>query len=200
MCQSIGMAFWVWLGTLAFAAGGALEGARRRFDLVGVLLVASVTAVGGGSVRDLVVGRLPPRALLDEGMLWFVALTGVVVFFLPRTLGTFERFLYYIDTLGLGVFAALGAAEGLSAGLGFWGTVFAGTVSGIGGGVLCDLLTGRVPGVFYRAGDFYASAAAAGSAVLYLAGSEAAVPLAAAITVLVRMSSRAFGLRLPRAQ
>lgn len=121
MCQSIGMAFWVWVGTLAFAAGGALEGVRRRFDFVGVLLVASITAVGGGSVRDLVVGRLPPRALLDEGMLWVVALTGAVVFFLPRTLGAFERYLYYIDTSALEFLPPWGRLRGSRQGSAFGG-------------------------------------------------------------------------------
>lgn len=189
----------MWLGTVAFAVGGALEGVRRRFDLVGVLLVASITAVGGGSVRDLVVGALPPAALQDEALLWTVAASGALVFFLPRVFARLDGLLYFFDTLGLAVFAALGAARGLEAGLGFWGVVFAGTVSGVGGGVLRDLLTGRVPGVFYRAGDLYASAAAGGAAAFFLAGGGgAALWLAVAVTLLLRLGSRALGVRLPR--
>ncbi len=189
----------MWLGTVAFAVGGALEGVRRRFDLVGVLLMASITAIGGGSVRDVVVGALPPAALRDEALLWVVAASGALVFFLPRVFARLDGLLYFFDTLGLSVFAALGAARGLEAGLGFWGVVFSGTVSGVGGGVLRDLLTGRVPGVFYRAGDLYASAAAGGAAALYLAGGgEAAVWLGAAVAFLLRVGSRALGLRLPQ--
>lgn len=192
------MEFWVWLGTLVFAAGGALEGVRKRYDLVGVLLVASITAVGGGSVRDLVVGRLPPASLTDEALLWTVALVGAGVFFLHRAVRRLGRALYLLDTLGLGVFAALGAASGLEAGLGFWGVVFAGTTSGVGGGVLRDLLTQQVPGVFYRAGDWYATAAAGGAALYYLLGpGPYALAAAAAAAVLLRLGSRALGLVLP---
>jgi len=192
--QSEDMEGWVWIGTLAFAVGGALEAVRRGFDLVGVLLAASITAIGGGSIRDLVVGKLPPTALTDEGLLWAVAASGAITFFLHPRLSRLERGLYYADTLGLGVFAALGAAEGLAAGLGFWGVVFAGTVSGVGGGVLRDLLTGRVPGVFYRAGDLYATAAAAGAATLYLTGTLWAAVL---VTLVLRLGGRRLGLRLP---
>ena len=192
------MEVWVWLGTIAFAAGGALAGVRRRYDLVGVLLVASITAVGGGAVRDLVVGRLPPATLTNEALLWAVALTGLLVFFTHGLFHRLARLLYLFDTLGLGVFAALGAASGMEAGLGFWGVVFAGTVSGVGGGVLRDLLTQQVPGVFYRAGDWYATAAAGGAAVFYLlGGTPLALAAGALAAVLLRLGSRGLGLKLP---
>ncbi len=190
----------VWLGTLTFAATGALAAVRLHFDLLGVLVLAAVTAVGGGSIRDILVGSLPPPALQDEALLWGVAVVGVTVFFLHRYLRAEGRLLYSLDTLGLALFAALGAERGLSSGLGMWGVVFAGAVSGVGGGVLRDVLTGQVPGILYRNGDFYASAAAAGALVVFwLHGLDAELALVTGVatTLALRLGSRVLGLKLP---
>lgn len=190
----------VWLGTLTFAATGALVAVRLRFDLLGVLVLAAVTAVGGGSIRDVLVGILPPTTLQDEALLWGVAFVGVSVFFLHRYLRAEGRLLYSLDTLGLALFAALGAERGLSSGLGMWGVIFTGAVSGVGGGVLRDLLTGQVPGILYRNGDFYASAAASGALAVYLlydAHPGLAVIAGVLTTLTLRLGSRLLGLKLP---
>lgn len=191
-----------WVGTLTFAAAGASTAIQRRFDLVGVTILASVTAVGGGAVRDVVVGRLPPRIFQDETLLWAVAATALATFVVHRPVARATRLLYVLDGVGLAIFAALGAEAGLDAGLGFWGVVFAGAVSGVGGGVLRDVLTGSVPGILYRSGDFYASAAAAGAAATFVTAAcvdAAGVHLlvGTAVTALVRFGSRWLGLNLP---
>lgn len=193
----------VWAGTIVFALGGALAGVAKRFDLVGVMVLAAVTAVGGGSVRDLVVGVVPPTALTDEPLLWAIVATGLIVFFGSRRLDVPSRLLYVADTASLALFAALGAMAGVSAGFGFWGTVFAGTVSGVGGGIIRDVLAGDVPGVLYRSGDFYASAAALGAALTYLTtgiGSDVAILVGALAAAGMRSGSRIAGLRLPVAR
>lgn len=190
----------VWVGTVTFAVTGALEGVRQRFDLIGVLVLASVTAVGGGSIRDVIVGVLPPASLTDEALLWAVALAGLATFRLHHRLHADGRLLYVLDTLGLAIFAALGAERGLAYGLGWWGTVFAGAVSGVGGGVLRDVLSGRVPGILYRFGDFYASAAALGAGAVFLLAPvqpDLALVAGVAVTLLVRFGSRRLGLELP---
>lgn len=196
----------VWVGTLTFAASGALVAARRRFDLIGVLVLASVTAIGGGSIRDVMVGALPPASLSNEPLLWAVGATAVLVFFVPHRLreesggSLASRLLYSLDTFGLALFAALGAERGMAYGMGLWGTVFAGAVSGVGGGVLRDVLVGQVPGIFYRYGDFYASAAALGALAYYAAHAvdpHLALVVGVVVTVLVRVGSRALRLRLP---
>jgi uncharacterized membrane protein YeiH len=189
----------VYVGTVTFAVTGALAAVRKRFDIVGVLVLAAVTAVGGGSIRDVVVGIIPPASMQDETLLWIVFLTGLLVFLLHRFVPT-GRTLYAFDTLSLGIFAALGAERGIDAGFGFWGTVFAGAVSGVGGGVIRDVLSGEVPGVMYRSGDLYAFAAAIGAGTLYLLHGTA--PTAALLTgagaaITVRVASRLAGLRLP---
>lgn len=189
-----------WIGTLTFAATGALVALRKRFDIIGVLVLAAVTAIGGGSIRDIIVGLLPPPAFTNEPMLWAIGVTAVLIFFLPHRLREESRLLYVLDTLGLAVFAALGAERGLAYGMGLWGTVFAGAVSGVGGGVLRDVLSGRIPGIFYRFGDFYASAAALGALAFYLTQLVApgsAVVVSLLVTLMVRFGSRWLGLELP---
>lgn len=189
----------VTVGAVTFAGAGALAAVRRGYDLVGIVVLAFVTAVGGGSVRDLLAGITPPAALTDERLLWLVFLTALAVAVVHRHIRTGRAF-YAVDTVSLGVFAALGAERGLSVGFGFWGTVFAGVLSGVGGGVIRDVLSGEVPGILYRSGDFYASAAAVGAAVAFLAvprlGAIGLV-VAAVITIAVRVGSRLAGLELP---
>lgn len=190
----------VWVGVLTFAVSGALVAVRQRFDLIGALVLAAATAIGGGSIRDVVVGSLPPASFTNEPLLWAVAIAAVATFFVHRRLRLESRWLYAFDTLGLAIFAALGAERGLAYGLGLWGSVFAGAVSGVGGGVLRDVLTGQVPGIFYRAGDFYASAAAAGALVtflLYAVQPDLAVLAGIVATAGVRVGSRLLKLQLP---
>lgn len=189
----------VWLGTITFAATGALAALEKRFDLVGVVVLGAVTAIGGGSVRDLVVGEVPPPALRDEPLLWAIVLTSVLVFALHRHI-TQTRILYALDTVSLALFAALGAERGIEAGLGFWGVVFTGTVSGVGGGMIRDTLTGEVPRVLYRAGDLYASAAAVGASavfVLWPVGELPALAVGGVLTAATRLASRLLGLSVP---
>jgi len=188
---------------VTFAITGALVGIQKRFDVVGILILAVVTAVGGGSIRDIVAGVTPPVALTDEVLLWLPFLVGVGVFLLHRLSKrhwTTTRLLYGFDTVSLGLFAALGAERGLQIGFGLWGVVFAGAISGVGGGIIRDVLSGEVPGVMYRSGDFYASAAVAGSLVTFALHGVApttAVVAGAVVTVMVRVGSRLAGLRLP---
>jgi len=190
------------LGTVTFAITGGLAAVKRGFDLVGIVVLAFVTAIGGGSVRDLIAGIIPPTAFTNEPLLWLIFATAVGVFVLHRHIPT-GRVFYGLDTVSLGVFAALGAERGLAVGFGFWGTVFAGVLSGVGGGVIRDVLAGEIPGILYRSGDFYASAAALGAAVGYfllpVAGGFGLV-VVAFITIAVRIGSRIGGLELPVAR
>ena len=189
----------VYVGTVTFAVAGALTAVQKRFDLVGVLVLAAVTAIGGGSIRDLVTGRTPPASLTNEPLLWAVFATGLLVFLLHRWVPE-GRVLYIMDTISLGLFAALGARSGIDAGFGFWGTVFAGAVSGTGGGIIRDVLSGEVPGILYRSGDFYASAAAVGAATTFLlsgVSTNVALVAGAVVTVALRVGSRLAGVNLP---
>lgn len=189
----------VWIGTITFAITGALVAIHKGFDLVGVLVLGSVTAIGGGSIRDLVAGVIPPSSLTNEPLLWAIAGSslGVLAFhrFIPE-----GRLLYLFDTLGLAVFATLGAERALDIGFGFWGTVLAGVVSGVGGGVIRDVLAGEVPGILYRSGDFYATAAAGAAAGVFLLNefnSPLALIAGVVIALALRLGSRLSGMKLP---
>lgn len=189
----------VLVGTITFAISGALVAIAKRFDVVGVVVLAFVTAIGGGSIRDVIAGRLPPASLTDEVLLWSVFVTAMVVFALHRFVHE-GRALYAFDTASLAIFAALGAQRGAEVGFGFWGVIFAGAVSGVGGGIIRDVLAGEVPVVLYRSGDFYASAAAFGAAttgVLLPVDATLAVVAGTVVTAAVRIGSRLTGLRLP---
>jgi len=187
------------VGTVTFAATGGLAAVKCGFDLVGIIVLAFVTAIGGGSVRDLLAGVIPPTALTTEPLLWLIFVTALLVFAVHKRIAN-GRIFYGFDTVSLGVFAALGAERGLAVGFGFWGTVFAGVLSGVGGGVIRDVLAGEIPGILYRSGDFYASAAVTGAAVgffvlPYLGG--VGLIVVAAVTIVVRIGSRIGGLELP---
>jgi uncharacterized membrane protein YeiH len=189
----------VYVGTVTFAIAGALTAVQKRFDLVGVLVLAAVTAIGGGSIRDVVAGIIPPTSLTNEPLLWTVVATGLLVFLLHRFVPEGAT-LYLFDTLSLGIFAALGAERGIEVGFGFWGTVFAGAISGVGGGVIRDVLSGEVPGVLYRSGDLYATAAAVGAATTFLlqpVSPTLALIAGAVVAIAARAGSRIAGLQLP---
>lgn len=190
----------VWIGTITFAATGALVAVGKRFDIIGTLVLASVTAVGGGAIRDITVGFLPPSSFTNEPLLWVVALTGIITFYAHRHIKAEGKLIYALDTLGLAIFAALGAERGVDFGLGLWGTVFAGAVSGVGGGILRDLLSGQIPGILYRSGDFYASAAAFGAATVFFlhpANSDIALVAGVLVALVLRIGGRAMGFNLP---
>lgn len=190
----------VWAGTITFAVTGALAGVQKRFDLVGVVVLAAVTAIGGGSIRDLMSGTIPVPALTNEPLLWAIFVTGVVVFFTHGWIPGEGRTLYSFDTVSLGIFAALGAQRGLEVGFGFWGTVFAGAISGIGGGIIRDVLRGEIPGILYRSGDLYASAAAGGAMVVFLTdqvSTEVSLIAGTLVTIALRVGSRVARIELP---
>lgn len=189
------------LGILAFALSGALLAVRKRFDLFGVLVLGCVTAVGGGAVRDTLTGQALPLFLRDETYLWTALLGSGLAFAFGVRLARFERTLSVFDSVGLALFAASGAAGALSFGLGPLGVIFVGMLSGVGGGIIRDLIANEVPEVMYRRDQLYATAAAAGAAAVwllspYLPPFQAQLAGAGAV-LLVRALSRLGWVRLP---
>ena len=189
------------IGIVAFALSGALLAVRKRFDLFGVLVLGCVTAVGGGAIRDTLTGQTPPLFLRDESYLWAALLGSVVAFAFGERLARFERTISVFDTVGLGLFAASGALGAVNFGLGPLGVVFTGALSGVGGGIIRDLIANEVPEVMYRRDQLYATAAAAGAFTVllahpYLTPFQAQVA-GAAVVVAVRWVSRRGWVRLP---
>ncbi|WP_019587903.1 trimeric intracellular cation channel family protein [Deinococcus apachensis] len=189
------------VGILAFSMSGALLAVRKRFDLFGVLVLGCVTAVGGGAIRDTLTGQTPPLFLRDETYLWVALLGAVLAFAFGERLARFERTLSVFDSLGLALFAASGALGALNFGLGPLGVAFAGMLSGVGGGIIRDLIANEVPEVMYRRDQLYATAAAAGAAAVYLLHPHV-TPFqsqlgGALLVLLLRWLSRQGWVRLP---
>ncbi|GAA5501237.1 UPF0126 inner membrane protein YadS [Deinococcus xinjiangensis] len=156
------------IGVLAFAMSGALLGVRKRFDLFGVLVLGCVTAVGGGAIRDTLTGQTPPLFLRDESYLWAALFGAALGFGFGERLARIERTMSFFDTAGLALFAASGAIGAINFGLGPLGVIFAGMLSGVGGGIIRDLIANEVPEIMYRRDNLYATAAAAGAGVVWL--------------------------------
>lgn len=189
------------IGVLAFAMSGALLAIRKRFDLFGVLVLGCVTAVGGGAIRDTLTGQTPPLFLRDESYLWAALLGAVLAFGFGERLARFERTMSFFDTLGLSLFAASGAIGAINFNLGPLGVIFAGMLSGVGGGIIRDLLANEVPEIMYRSDYLYATAAAAGAGMVWLLYSHVtpfqAQAGGALTVVLLRWISRRGWIRLP---
>ena len=187
------------IGTVAFAAAGALVGVKKRLDIFGVAMLAVTTAVGGGIMRDTLIGNIPPLAFRNP-MFIFISLVvaGLVSIFVKQVVRK-QRLLNLCDALGLGAFAATGASLALSHDS-LLLVVTVGVVTGIGGGVLRDIFVREIPLVF-RA-EIYAVAAAIGAACFYglqkLLPVDMALYLACLITVAIRLFSLHFGINLPR--
>lgn len=177
-------------GVFVFALSGAALAVEKRLDLFGVLVLAVVTALGGGVLRDVLLGALPPTALADGRYLPVALAAGLVAFAgtsrIDRVAGAVRLF----DAAGLGLFVATGTAKGLDLGLGGVSAVALGCLTGIGGGMLRDLLVGVVPVVLRR--ELYAVPAALGASVVVIgddvgADAPTTAVLAAAVVFGVRM-------------
>ena len=155
------------LGIFVFAISGALVAVRKDLDVFGVLVLAGTTGLGGGFLRDVLIGATPPAALADWRYLMVPVGAGLVTFFFHPTLGRMERFVNVLDAFGLSLFCVTGAAKALAYGLGPVPAALMGMVTGIGGGMARDLLAGRVPAIFR--GELYATPALAGAAVVVVA-------------------------------
>ena len=191
-----------WIGTIAFALSGAIAGVERRLDIFGVLVLAFLTAVAGGVVRDVLIGAVPPEALVSWRPLAVSAVAGLLGFRAHRWLLKVRSPALVFDAAGLGVFAVTGTAKALEHGLTPLMAAVLGVVSGVGGGIARDVLTMRVPTVLTS--EIYAVAALAGAGVA-AAGLAAGAPLGPALTAgivlcfCLRMVAIYRGWKLPRA-
>lgn len=198
------------LGTVAFAASGALIGLRKEMDLFGVCILGLTTAVGGGVVRDLILGLTPPMAFRDPTAAMAALFTAAAFFsrrmrrFLTGRHALYDHVLFWMDTLGLGAFTVIGVQLAFTHAPEptFFLLVFVGVVTGVGGGVLRDLLAQQVPYIFVK--HIYACASLAGAVVCAglwrWTGSVAAMLAGILTVVLVRVLAAHYRWNLPRAK
>ena len=157
------------IGTFAFAVSGALLGVRKRFDLVGIAVLAQITAVGGGILRDVLIGAVPPVAFTDAAYFLLPTLATALVFFAHARLDRLYRAMLVFDAAGLGLFAVSGAAKASAAGLGPLAAIALGALSAVGGGILRDVLANDLPTVFRSDSELYAAPAILGAAIVVAA-------------------------------
>ena len=189
------------VGIFVFAISGGLVAVRKDLDIFGVLVLAGTTGLGGGFLRDVLIGALPPAALADWRYLLVPVSAGLLIFWFHPAIGRRERVINVFDAAGLALFCVTGAVKALEAGLGPVPSALMGMLTGIGGGILRDILAGRVPIVLR--GELYATPALVG-AVIVVVGLEAgaavsvvAVP-AALVCLLWRLLAMRRGWNAPR--
>ncbi len=189
------------VGIFVFALSGGLVAVRKELDIFGVLVLAGITGLGGGFLRDVLIGAVPPAALADWRYLLVPVAAGLVTFWFHPALGRRERLVNVFDAAGLGLFCVTGALKALAFGLGPLPAALMGMLTGIGGGILRDMLTGRVPVVLR--GELYATPAFVG-AVIAVVGSEAGMATsviagpAAAVCISWRLLAMRRGWNAPR--
>ena len=153
-------------GIFFFAVAGALVAVRKNLDLFAALVLGGVTGLGGGFIRDVLIGATPPAALTDWRYLLVPVLAGLLTFAFHPAVGRLERVVTLFDAFGLAVFCVTGALKAVEFGLGPVPAALMGMVTGIGGGMLRDVLVSSVPVIFE--GSLYATPALAGAAVAVL--------------------------------
>jgi uncharacterized membrane protein YeiH len=151
-------------GTFAFAVSGGFKAVKYELDLLGLLTLSVLTGIGGGIIRDIVIGDLPPVALTNEMYIIVCLAGGLLVFFLAPRIAKYWNFVLIADAIGLGVFAGLGGMKAIDTGMGTIGIVLLGTLTATGGGMIRDVLVTEIPNIIKT--DFYASAAIIGCAVM----------------------------------
>jgi uncharacterized membrane protein YeiH len=189
-------------GIFVFALSGALAAVRQRLDLVGMAVLAGATALGGGILRDVAIGAVPPEAFTSVGYVVMpLAASALVFFWHPQVTRLLPAVLFF-DAAGLGLFCATGTGKALAFGLSPLHAVLLGVVTAVGGGVLRDVLGGQVPSVLYDR-QLYALPAALGASVVAVAhvlgaGGGAVTAGAAALAFALRLLALRYGWRTPR--
>lgn len=153
------------VGTMAFAASGALIGVRKQMDLFGVVVLGLVTAIGGGIIRDIVLDSLPPYVFLHNLDIIIAIATSVIVFITPKSIEK-KRMFFYFDAAGLGVFSAIGVSKAIDYHMSFIGAIILGTITAVAGGMIRDVLSAEIPLVLRK--EIYASACIAGTSLFYI--------------------------------
>lgn len=201
--------FFDFLGTVAFAISGALIGVNKKMDLFGIIVLACTTACGGGVIRDIVVGNIPPNMFRDPTYVGIATVVAVVVFILvyvhakmPQKLTPlYDKMLFWFDTLGLAAFTVDGVMVGVNCGYGdnLFLLVFLGFLTAVGGGTLRDMLAGRIPDIFIK--HIYAVAAIAGGLAMTLTrglGDKISMVLGFCLVITLRCLAAHYRWNLPR--
>jgi uncharacterized membrane protein YeiH len=191
-------------GTMAFAVTGAFKAIEHKSDIVGIIILSTITGVAGGVIRDITFGKLPPTAVVNPLYITITVSTAIVIFFLYPSLKKHSDLFLKFDAIGLGVFTIIGSIFAYNIfSLNFLAMSISGVLSAIGGGILRDVFVNEIPMVFVK--EFYASASFLGVAILFaLLSINTNLSLAAIIAMIMTTSIRLIAVKfqwnLPGAQ
>ena len=196
------------IGTVAFAVSGAITGMEKKMDIFGVAILGLTTAVGGGIIRDMLIGNTPPQTFQDPVYAVISIVTAIIVFYLAgrrknsMSPHLWDILLLVMDTLGLGIFTVVGVNTGIRQGYmdNVFLLVFLGTITGVGGGLLRDMMASVPPYIFVK--HIYACASIIGAVVcVYMnrfVGNVQAMVVSSIVVVLIRYLAAHYRWNLPR--
>ena len=196
------------IGTVAFAISGAMVALKKNMDIFGVAILGIITAVGGGAIRDIVLGITPPT-MFENPVYAIVATVVSIIVFLPsirrlltRNQRVYELTMLIMDSVGLGIFTVMGIDKACGTGdYNLFLLVFVGVITGVGGGVMRDVMAGNTPYIFVK--HIYACASMAGAlacALLWdVLGAVTAMFIGATLVLVIRLCAAHYKWSLPHA-
>ena len=191
-------------GTMAFALTGAFKAVEHKADIVGVIVLSTITGVAGGVIRDIILGRFPPTAIINPSYVIVTVSTAIIIFFLYPSLKQHWNVFLKFDAIGLGVFTIIGASIAYNLyGLNFLVIGIAGILTAVGGGILRDVFVNEIPLVFVK--ELYASASFVGIVTFFILleiGISLNIVTLVSIFVVIslRLVAMKFNWNLPRAR
>jgi uncharacterized membrane protein YeiH len=182
------------LGIIVFTISGAFSAMQKRFDAFGVLIIGFVTATGGGTIRDILIGYTPVSWMREIEIPIVIFLTGIATLFFKHYLKSFKITFFLIDAIGLGLFTMIGIQKGINAGLDPGICIILGTITGSFGGVLRDILLNEIPQIFRK--EIYATACIVGGTAYFLLITSFDKDLSKLITIALIVGIRIIAVRL----
>ena len=188
------------LGTIAFAISGALSAMNRRLDLFGIFIIAFVTAIGGGTIRDILIGNTPVTWMENTIYIYLIGFVTILAIMFRKDLDHLKKSLFLFDTIGLGIFTITGVEIGIQNDLNPIISITLGTMTGTFGGVIRDILCNEIPVIFRK--EIYATACIVGGMafiLLYEAGMQQDLIyiLTSLTVILIRLMAVRFQISLP---
>ena len=188
------------LGTIAFAISGVLVAMNKKMDLFGILIIAFVTAVGGGTLRDILIGQTPVGWMKDITFTYVIFGSTVFAVILRNKINYLRTSLFLFDTIGIGLYTVIGIEKGLSSDLHPIICIALGTISACFGGVIRDILCNEIPVIFRK--EIYATACILGGVTYFLIRklpieSDFVFMIAGAVVILIRLLAVKFKIALP---
>ena len=188
------------LGTIAFAISGALSAMNRRLDLFGIFIIAFVTAIGGGTIRDILIGNTPVTWMENTIYIYLIGFVTILAIIFRKDLDHLKKSLFLFDTIGLGIFTITGVEIGIQNDLNPIISITLGTMTGTFGGVIRDILCNEIPVIFRK--EIYATACIVGGMafiLLYEAGMQQDLIyiLTSLTVILIRLMAVRFQISLP---